>query len=501
MSVPSPASRSGKRIYVSLWDLIWALASPIVALYLRDADVLYRAEWGVVGVYWLSAAGFALLGFFAFRIQDGMTRYFSVHEAIDVAEAVLFAQLMTCLVLFSLTRLDGIPRSMPVIHGFLLAAGLIAVRLLVRILHDDDTEPLPYHWRRERIILIGANRFASFFIRLLEAYAPQQQRITAVLDENAAMIGRAISGARILGTPQDLDAIITEFAIHGVETDRVVIAGEADFLSPAALREVERICKRRQIDLSFLPRMVGITEWTAPPNPAASFEPMPAPPFALPAFFRLKRWIDIAGSLALIVLLLPLFLAASLLTLVDVGRPVLFWQERLGWKGRPFLIYKFRTLRAPFDSAGTPIRGDQKPSAIGRLLRATRIDELPQLLNVLVGDMSLIGPRPLLPEDQPPNTAVRLLVRPGITGWAQVNGAKLVGKDEKEKLDEWYIRNASLQLDFRSAIRTLGLLMLMRPGSSAEALADTEQVQSRTVAVRSDLALNAGGRKDQAAAA
>src|SRR5215468_10360544 len=113
MNVPSPASRSGKRIYVSLWDLIWALASPIVALYLRDADVLYRAEWGVVGVYWLSAAGFALLGFFAFRIQDGMTRYFSVHEAIDVAEAVLFAQLMTCLVLFSLTRLDGIPRSMP----------------------------------------------------------------------------------------------------------------------------------------------------------------------------------------------------------------------------------------------------------------------------------------------------------------------------------------------------------------------------------------------------
>ena len=157
----------------------------------------------------------------------------------------------------------------------------------------------------------------------------------------------------------------------------------------------------------------------------------------------------------MIVLLLPLLIVAGLLVLFDVGPPVLFWQERLGWKGRSFLIYKFRTLRAPFDADGKPSLLGREPSAIGQCLRATRIDELPQLLNVLLGDMSLIGPRPLLPQDQPSNTSIRLSVRPGITGWAQVNGAKLVTKEEKEKLDAWYIRRASRMLMRRSNVWTV----------------------------------------------
>jgi lipopolysaccharide/colanic/teichoic acid biosynthesis glycosyltransferase len=103
---------------------------------------------------------------------------------------------------------------------------------------------------------------------------------------------------------------------------------------------------------------------------------------------------------------------------------------------------------------------------------------LPQLLNVLFGEMSLIGPRPLLPEDQPTNTSMRLSVRPGISGWAQVNGAKLVTKEEKQKLDEWYVHNASLWLDLRIATMTINLLLRGRV-SSQESSADTEQVQSK----------------------
>src|SRR5262249_19648074 len=155
----------------------------------------------------------------------------------------------------------------------------------------------------------------------------------------------------------------------------------------------------------------------------------------------------------------PLMLIAALLVLLDVGAPTLFWQERLGWNRRSFLIYKFRTLGAPFDSDGNPSFASREPSAIGRFLRSTRIDELPQLLNVLLGDMSLIGPRPLLPEDQPANTSLRLSVRPGITGWAQINGAKLVTKDEKERLDEWYVRNASFLVDMRIVLQTLNLAL------------------------------------------
>jgi lipopolysaccharide/colanic/teichoic acid biosynthesis glycosyltransferase len=111
-------------------------------------------------------------------------------------------------------------------------------------------------------------------------------------------------------------------------------------------------------------------------------------------------------------------------------------------------------------------------------MRATRIDELPQLLNVLLGNMSLVGPRPLLPEDQPSNTSIRLSVRPGISGWAQVNGAKLVTKEEKEKLDEWYVRNASLWVDLQIALMTTKVILKGRV-SSQEISADTDQVRSR----------------------
>jgi lipopolysaccharide/colanic/teichoic acid biosynthesis glycosyltransferase len=441
MRVPSPTSRSGTRVYLSLWDLFWAVVSPVLALYLRDPAIVFRGEWDVLGYYWLFSSGFALVAFVALRLQDGMTRYFSVHEALDIAEAALFTELMTFVSLFTLTHLEGIPRSIPLTHGLLLAAGLIAARMVVRVVFSEGKEALDYHSRRERIILIGANRFASSFIQLLKAYTPGHEPVIAVLDQDANMIGRAISGVQVLGAPHELDAIISEFAIHGVATDRVVIAGEADFLSIS--------------------------------------QPV-QPSFALPSFFWLKRWIDVVGSLILIVLLFPILIIAGVLVLLEVGRPILFWQERLGWKGRSFLIYKFRTLRAPFDSAGNPTLEGRRPLAIGRFLRATRLDELPQLLNVLLGDMSLIGPRPLLPEDQPSNTSIRLSVRPGISGWAQVNGAKLVTKEEKEKLDEWYVRNASLWVDLQIIIMTITVILKGRV-SSEEILADTEQVRSKNV--------------------
>jgi lipopolysaccharide/colanic/teichoic acid biosynthesis glycosyltransferase len=493
MAVPSPTSRSGSRIYVSLWDLLWALVTPIIALYLRYIDP-FHADWGVVGYYWLLSTVFALLALFAFRIQDGMTRYFSVREAFNIAEAVLFAQLMTCAVMFTVTRLDGIPRLVPLVHGLLLSTGLIAARIFVRMASSD--EPLDHDSRQERIILIGANRFASAFIHLLSAYAPQRQPVIAVLDENAAMIGRAISGVQVLGAPHELGAIISEFAIHGIRTDRIVIAGEANFLSPAVLNEIERICKKQQIDLSFLPRMIGVTE-QRPSSVAASSEPVLSSermqeksPFAPLSFFRLKRWIDMVGSLALIVLFFPVLVLASVLVFLDVGRPILFWQERLGWKRRSFLVYKFRTLKAPFDSAGNATLEGRRPSAIGRFLRTTRIDELPQLFNVLLGEMSLIGPRPLLPEDQPLNTSVRLSVRPGISGWAQVNGGKLVTKEDKEKLDQWYVRNASLWVDLRIIMMTINVMLRVRV-SYEEMSADTDQVQSKNISFERSVSRNA----------
>jgi lipopolysaccharide/colanic/teichoic acid biosynthesis glycosyltransferase len=488
-----PTSRGKRKIYTFLLDAAWALASPAIALYVGGALAVAKQDWSMVGTYCALSAAFAIVAILAFRLQDSVSQHFSAHEALDIAEAVLFAQLLTYGVLFTLTRLDGIPRSLLLYHGALLAAGLILVRIATRGASSEDDGAIDYQFRSERVIVIGATRLASSFVRLLSAYAPNRQSVVALLDEKSAMIGRAVGGVQVLGTPQELEAIVGEFAVHGVNVSRVVIAGESDLISSAALHDVERVCKKRNLALSFLPRMLGLTEQTAFKMAPVGALPMEEATAETGFYLRTKRFIDVVASLALMILMLPIFLIATLLALFDLGSPVLFWQERTGWKGRPFLIYKYRTLRAPFDDDGKPAVGDRQPSAIGRFLRATRIDELPQLINVLLGDMSLVGPRPLLPEDQPSNSALRLTVRPGITGWAQVNGAKLVTKEQKEKLDEYYVRNASLWLDLKIALMTLRILGKNYLGS-VEASADLQQVEAK----RANLAVTedeAGGRE------
>src|SRR5262245_40937520 len=132
-SVPSPTSRSTKRVHLSIWDLLWAIVSPPLALYTRDALALSNSDWGAVGQYWFLTTSLTLLAFFTFRLQDGMSRNFSVQEAIDIIEAVLLTVLLVCAVLFSVARLDGIPRSAPLAHGLILATGLIVTRAVARM--------------------------------------------------------------------------------------------------------------------------------------------------------------------------------------------------------------------------------------------------------------------------------------------------------------------------------------------------------------------------------
>ena len=143
------------------------------------------------------------------------------------------------------------------------------------------------------------------------------------------------------------------------------------------------------------------------------------------------------------------------IVVLDLGAPVVFWQERIGQNGRKFLLYKFRSFRAPFDRAGATVPSDRRASRIGQVIRKSRLDEIPQLWNVVRGEMALIGPRPLLPIDQPADPSTRLLVRPGITGWAQVNGGTALTAEEKDALDSWYIRHASPILDLQVAWRTI----------------------------------------------
>jgi sugar transferase EpsL len=166
----------------------------------------------------------------------------------------------------------------------------------------------------------------------------------------------------------------------------------------------------------------------------------------------LKRGIDLAVSAALLVILWPLMLGVALLIRSTMGRPVLFRQQRPGLRGRIFVLYKFRTMNDDRHPAGALLPDADRLTRLGRFLRRFSLDELPQLWNVLCGDMSLVGPRPLLTKYlslYSPQQARRMLVVPGITGWAQVNGRNGISWEEKFALDAWYVDHWSLGLDLR----------------------------------------------------
>ena len=462
MRPPTPSSRASLNIRVSIFDACWAIVAPFLALIFRGAYILSYDGALTAALYCLVAATFSAIAFLAFRLCDQMARYFSVQDAIDVVKAVVFAEFMTFIVLFTFTRLEGIPRSTPLIHALILMAGLVGARMLVRLFHNEASARKNGRGRNasEHIIMIGGTRLSSLYIKMLETYFPGQHQVIGVLDAKPQMHGRTMAGVRVMGSPQDLRQVVDEFTVHGIHTSRIIVGGDDDFLPEAVLNKIKRVCEEREIRLDFVPQLIGLNDLVKPSlevvsNPDESI----APSFELPRYFRVKRLMGFIAALAMIVLFSPLLILIAGLALLDVGRPVLFWQQRIGQGGRAFLIYKIRTLRPPFDGRAGPIPEAQRISWIGAFLRRTRLDELPQLLNVLVGEMSLVGPRPLLPEDQPANSAMRLMVRPGITGWAQVNGGKLLTPKEKGAMDEWYMRNASLWFDFRIIIMTLKYLL------------------------------------------
>ena len=182
-----------------------------------------------------------------------------------------------------------------------------------------------------------------------------------------------------------------------------------------------------------------------------------------------KRMLDLIFSLVLIILFFPLFLIIAFLVSIDVGWPIIFQQTRPGSNGIPFIIYKFRTMKNLLDDQGNLMNDENRLTFFGKFLRSTSLDELPEVFNILKGDMSFVGPRPLLIEylsrySKEQNR--RHGVKPGITGWAQVHGRNLISWEEKFKLDLWYVDHINFSLDMKIVWKTI-FKIFCREGISA----------------------------------
>jgi lipopolysaccharide/colanic/teichoic acid biosynthesis glycosyltransferase len=190
-----------------------------------------------------------------------------------------------------------------------------------------------------------------------------------------------------------------------------------------------------------------------------------------------KRVMDLALTVPVLLILSPILILISLMVAIWHGFPILFRQKRPGLRGEVFTIYKFRSMRSLVDSQGTPLPDAQRITPLGQFLRSTSLDELPELFNVLKGEMSLVGPRPLLVEYLPlytPEQSRRHAVLPGITGWAQVHGRNTLTWEEKFRLDVFYVDHWSLWLDIKILVMTLGKV-LRREGISQPGQATAER--------------------------
>jgi lipopolysaccharide/colanic/teichoic acid biosynthesis glycosyltransferase len=445
-------------------DLAWAGLAALLAALIRDNLVFSVGRLQEFIPYALISVASAAVVFTLARLHRTMWRYTSLPDVVHLVTAVTIALILGLIVSFALNRLDDVPRSVPVIHWFVLIAALIGTRAAARLRVERASKAtkLDMSSSIQHILLVGENELTELYLSSIAKFASSSFIVAGIVCGGQKLQGRSLRQHRVLGKPEELSRVLANLELHGVIVDRIVVTEPFEQLSKTAreaLLDVERSSATR---VEWLLETLGweLDNGKVSPNPSPKKSmPLVEKPTPKRPHEYLKRGFDLILVLLLSATCSPLLLAFGVIVAIDVGWPVVFWQWRPGRNGRPFKLYKLRTMRAAHDRSGYRIPDELRSSRIGSVLRKSRLDELPQLFNILIGEMSFVGPRPLLPADQPQEDISRLAARPGLTGWAQVNGGRDISAEEKAALDLWYIQNASLRLDIAILLRTLKIVI------------------------------------------
>lgn len=467
-----------------LSDLALMALAALGALYLREnLDVPAERLVDFLPYLAITLAVSAVV-LIAFGLNRSIWRFSGMVDYLNIAAAVAIVVLGSVSLGFLANRLEGVSRSLPIIQGLLSIIILVTARVIARLRHAsrmrDDTLAVvasPGAGAGEVVLVVGINRITALFLQAIAEHAADDIRVAGLLAKAGQHQGRSLRRHNVLGTPEDVVKVLRQLETHGVHVDRIVVTMAFDRLSQEAQEQLLKVERSSNIKLDLFAerlrmdvsrgegaRHAGVIAELHP----ASNESPPDYPQGTPdevarsvqrTYWSLKRGLDFTAAAVLLLLVSPIMLAVAVLVALDLGAPVVFWQQRPGLNGRPFKVYKFRSMGNAHDSRGRHLTDEERQTRFGRLLRRSRLDELPQLLNILKGDMSFIGPRPLLPIDQVEGDRVRHLVRPGLTGWAQVMGGREVGVKDKAVLDAWYVHNASLGLDVEIALRTIPIIL------------------------------------------
>lgn len=456
-----------KYLYL-IYDLACLCGALVGALYLRHGFPLIqegRPE-DLYTLLFVTLLG-ALVVLPLMRVHTSIWRFTSTGDLANVMIGVALIVLIANSSLFFISRLHMMPRSVPPMHWALAVVAMCGSRLLARRLFGPRrARSHAQAAAKQHVIVVGASHAAELYLQFIKRIVQHPVVVEGFVDSDPELTNRLFQKHKILGTPEHLPLILTELLVHGVQVKQVILAQLLNELPEEDQKLLLAMERDGLVELVHFAQQMGPQLQPTPARNAADFyqkviDISPAsyekPDGYYPYF---KRCFDIVIGLALLVLTLPLLFLTCMLVLVDVGFPIIFWQQRPGQYGKPFHLYKFRTMRVAgrrFDEDRLSHKsGDaMRTSPIGKLLRHLRLDELPQLFLIIAGTMSFVGPRPLLPDDQPAGGEMRLSVRPGVTGWAQIHGGDALTPEEKLILDLWYIRHMSFWLDVRILLRTL----------------------------------------------
>lgn len=318
-------------------------------------------------------------------------------------------------------------------------------------------------WPEQRILIVGTNELAVELAHELEQRAAWGYRVVGFMQHAAVGDTLVSENLNILGTAHDVTAVVARERI-----DRVIVA------SPVALRElIEDMALNNESDVrvEVIPELyeifIGTVDSTVSDIPLMQLTRPATPGW----YVSTKRLLDVAVSAVSLVVLSPLLLVVCALILMSMGWPVLFRQERVGRHGKPFGVLKFRTMVKDAEARSGPVlaeEDDPRITPLGRLMRQTRIDELPQLVNILLGHMSFVGPRPERPffveryVEEIPGYRERFKVKPGVTGLAQVSGGYATTPERKLKFDLIYMYHQNLLMDLQILVETVRVVLTGR---------------------------------------
>lgn len=454
------------KLALKIYDVVLAFSGPFLAWLVRNFFVgLHDIPFG----FYFYALASALSTLVLLRISGASRvawRFFSVPDAIAAGIGISTGIVLAAVGSFIYNRLDGVPRSLLFIHVFIHIIGFVGARFILKRYSEAY---IPVRRRPTYALLIGCNQISYVYIRAVESISSGSLKIIAALTHDPSMIGHRIRGINIVSVFDNIEEVLGQYKIRGIDISRIIIAANEYEISSKSLDKILVVANRHQLSVSDIHLI--FSEVAGPVGLDDDFD---VDEIRLRgAFWGVKRTLDIVGALGLLVLIFPLYAATAFFVWRDVGKPLLFWQERPGRHGKMIRVFKFRTMKDALGSDGVPIPDDMRTSKTGKILRKLRLDELPQLWNIVIGDMSFIGPRPLLFIDQPEEVSQRLAIRPGISGWAQVNGGKLVTPEEKRALDLWYISHASLLLELKIALLTIIVMLrgdVARPQAVQEAV-------------------------------